>query len=402
MKRVLFVDDDTALLDGLRSRLHGMRSQWEMVFIESGARAIAEIELRPFDVIVTDMRMPVMDGAEFLSVVAERWPQIIRVVLSGYAQQDQTKRLLTLAHQYLSKPCDARLIENAISRSLQLHTVLQEPRLRAAVGRIRQLPAMPRTYSRLAEAMSGEDPSIKVITGLVAEDPAIAAKVLQIVNSSFFRLARQITKIEQAVSYLGFAAIRNIVLSVEIFSQWRNTKAPAGFQPDLLQAQAQRVAAVARNLAIKTPLEDDAMLVGLLHNIGYLVLVQECPAEIEQARQLSVERGIHMHEAEQEVLGTSQAQVGAYLLGIWGLPHPIIEAIAFQNTPRRVPQTQFDLLAALVTAKVLVSADTPGPFGVIETAVEEIDDTYLGPLNAPFDWAEAQRRAADSSGERIT
>lgn len=402
MKRVLFVDDDIALLEGLRTRLHGMRSQWEMVFIESGARAITEIELRPFDVIVTDMRMPVMDGAEFLTVVAERWPQIIRVVLSGYAEQDQTKRLLTLAHQYLSKPCDARHIENAINRSLQLHTVLQEPRLRAAVGRIRQLPAMPKTYSRLVEAMSSADPSVKIITGLIAEDPAIAAKVLQLVNSSFFRLARQITKIEQAVSYLGFAAIRNIVLSVEIFSQWRNAKAPAGFNPSLLQAQAQRVAAVARALAVKTDIEDDAMLVGLLHNIGYLVLVQECPAEIEQALRLVRERGIPMHEAEQEVLGTSQAQVGAYLLGLWGLPHPIIEAIAFQNAPRRVPQTHFDLLAALVAAKALVSADTPTPFGVIETATEEINDTYLGPLNAPFDWTEAQRRAADSAGEGIT
>ena len=402
MKRVLFVDDDTALLDGLRSRLHGMRGQWDMVFIESGARALTEIELRPFDVIVTDMRMPVMDGAEFLSVVAERWPQIIRVVLSGYSEQDQNKRLLTVAHQYLSKPCDARLIENAISRSLQLHTLLQEPRLRAAVGRVRQLPAMPKTYSRLVEAMSGVDPSIKVITRLVGEDPAIAAKVLQIVNSSFFRLARQITKIEQAVSYLGFAAIRNIVLSVEVFSQWRNTKAPAGFKSDLLQAQSQRVAAVARTLAAKTVLEDDAMLVGLLHNIGYLVLIQECGAEIEQAWQLARERGIPMHEAEQEVLGTSQAQVGAYLLGLWGLPHPIIEAIAFQNSPRRVPQTEFDLLAMLVAAKALVSADTPTPFGVIETPVEDIDDTYLGPLKAPFDWAEAQRRAADSSEEGKT
>lgn len=402
MKRVLFVDDDTALLDGLRSRLHGMRSQWDMVFIESGARAIAELELQPFDVIVTDMRMPIMDGAEFLTVVAERWPQIIRVVLSGYAEQDQTKRLLTVAHQYLSKPCDARHIENAITRSLQLHSVLQEPRLRAAVGRIRQLPAMPKTYSRLVEAMSGPDPSVKAITQLVVQDPAIAAKVLQIVNSSFFRLARQITKIEQAVAYLGFAAIRNIVLSVEIFSQWRNTKAPAAFQPSLLQAQAQRVAAVARSLAAKTDIEDDAMLVGLLHNIGYLVLVQECSGEIEQALQLVRERGIPMHEAEQEVLGTSQAQVGAYLLGLWGLPYPIIEAIAFQNSPRHVPQTHFDLLAALVTAKALISADTPTPFGMIETVAEDIDDTYLGPLNAPFDWTEAQRRAADSSGEGIT
>lgn len=401
MKRVLFVDDEIALLDGLRTRLHGMRSKWEMVFVESASRALTEMELRPFDVVVTDMRMPLMDGAQFLSIVADRWPQSIRIVLSGYAEQGQTQRLLPVAHRYLSKPCDARQLENAIGRSLQLQALLQEPRLRSTVGRVRQLPTMPKTYTRLVEAMSGADPSIKTVADLVSEDPAIAAKVLQIVNSSFFRLARQITKLEQAVTYLGLAAIRNVVLSVELFSQWRNMPMPAGFDPEKLQAQAQRVAAVARVLATGTPVQDDAMLVGLLHNIGYLVFVQECPRDLEKARQLAGDSGIPLHEAERQVIGASHAEVGAYLLGLWGLPDPIIEAIAFQHTPQRVAQTQFDPLAALVTAKALVSADTPNPFGVIETADPAIDDTYLEPLHAPFDWAEAQRRTAESSGERI-
>jgi HD-like signal output (HDOD) protein/CheY-like chemotaxis protein len=399
MKRVLFVDDEPALLDGLRSRLHSLRNRWDMVFVESGARAITEIELRAFDVIVTDMRMPGMDGAQLLAIVSERWPQIIRIVLSGYSEEDQTARLLTVAHQYMSKPCETKQIENAISRSLHLHGLLQEPQLRALVGKIRQLPAMPKTYSQLVETMSSGDPSIKAVARLVAADPAIAAKVLQIVNSSFFRLARQITKIEQAITYLGFAAIRNIVLSVEIFSQWRKGSGPAGFDPERLQKQSQRVAAIARSLAAGTSMEDDAMLAGLLHNIGYLVLAQECPRELEQAQQLARERGIPVHEAEREVMGTSQAEIGAYLLGIWGLPYPLIEAIAFQHAPHRIEQTEFDLLAALVIAQALACPDTPNAFGVIETPVQKIDDDYLRPLHAPFDWAEAQRRATDISGE---
>lgn len=399
MKRVLFVDDETALLDGLRNRLHGLRGKWDMVFVESGPRAVTEIETRPVDVIVTDMRMPAMDGAQLLSVVAERWPQIIRIVLSGYSEQDQTARLLNVAHQYLSKPCEARQIENVIARSLQLHELLAEPRLRAVVGRIKRLPAMPKTYSRLSAAMSNGDPSVKEIAQLVGSDPAIAAKVLQIVNSSFFRLAKQITKIEQAVTHLGFAAIRNIVLSVEIFSQWHQGNAPAGFDPERLQKQALRVAAVARSLTSTTALEDDAMLAGLLHNIGYLVLIQECQQELAQAQQIAAERGIPPHQAQREVLGASHAEVGAYLLGIWGLPNPVVEAIAFQHAAHSIPQTQFDLLAALVTAQALVYADTPNAFGVIETPDRIIDDAYLGPLNAPFDWAEAQRRATSTGGE---
>lgn len=399
MKRVLFVDDERALLDGLRGRLRGLRDQWEMVFVESGSRAITEIEQRPVDVIVTDLRMPGMDGAQLLNIVRERSPEVIRIMLSGYAEEEQSARLLPVVHQYLSKPCDAQQLENVIKRCTQLHELLTEPRLRAVVGRIRQLPAMPRTYAALRDVSASADASVNDITKLISADPAIAARVLQVVNSAFFRLAKRITRIESAVIHLGFVAIRNIAMSVEVFSQWRRSTAPAGFDPEKLQAQAQRVAAVARSLAVGTPMADDALLAGLLHNIGYWVLVQECPREIEQALRIARERAIPMHEAEREVIGASHAEIGAYLLGIWGLPYCVIEAVAFQHSSQHIHQTQFDLLAALVTAKALVLAGTPNAFGVTERVESMIDDDYLRLLKAPFDWAEAQRRAEQASGE---
>lgn len=399
MKRALFVDDEPALLDGLRGRLRGLRGHWEMVFVESGARAITEIEQRSFDVIVTDMRMPAMDGAQLLNIVSERWPQTIRIVLSGYAEEQQAAQLLPVAHQYLSKPCDAQQLENAINRCMPLHELLTEPRLRAVVGRIRQLPAMPRTYAALRSVVARADASASEVAKLISADPAIAARVLQVVNSAFFRLAKRITKIESAVTYLGFVAIRNIAMSVEVFSRWSQGTTPAGFDPERLQMQAQKVAGVARALTIGTPLADDALLAGLLHNIGYWVLLQECPREIEQALRIARERGIAMHAAEREVIGASHAEVGAYLLGIWGLPHSVIEAVAFQHTPQRIYQTQFDLLAALVTAEALTLADHSNAFGVTEKSEAVINDEYLRRLSAPFDWAEAQRRAQQAIGE---
>jgi HD-like signal output (HDOD) protein len=402
VKRILFVDDETALLDGLRGRLRGMRDQWEMVFVESGPRAIAEIELRPFDVIVTDMRMPGMDGAQLLTIVSERWPEAIRIVLSGYSEDGQSARLLTVAHQYLSKPCEVHQLENVVGRCIRLHDLLKEPRLRAVVGRIRQLPALPRTYAKLREAMADGDTSVQEVSRLISADSVIAAKVLQIVNSAFFRIARRVTKIEQAVTYLGFLAIRNLAMSVEVFSQWNGKKKPGGFDPERLQAEAQQVAAVARALTVGTPIVDDALLAGLLHNIGQWVFVQECPDEMERAVKLAHERCIPMHEAEREVIGASHAEVGAYLLGIWGLPRPVIEAVAFQHTYRNVQQSEFDLLAALVTAETLALADTTNAFGVRERSEGRVGEDYLKSLNAPFDWAEAQRRAASALGEVST
>jgi DNA-binding NarL/FixJ family response regulator len=268
MKRVLFVDDEPALLDGLRGRLHCLRSRWEMVFVESAARAIAELELAPFDVVVSDVRMPAMDGMQLLATIAERWPAAIRIVLSGHVQEEQSARTLTTAHQYLSKPCTAQQLENVIDRCMQLHEMLTEPRLRNVVGRVRQLPALPQTYARLSNLMSDPNTSIGEVAKAVGADPAITAKVLQMVNSSFFRLARRISRIDQAVTYLGFTAVRNIVMSVEVFSRWRTDPSLPDLTPERLLARAQRVAAACWALTAGTPLADDALLAGLLHKIG--------------------------------------------------------------------------------------------------------------------------------------
>jgi HD-like signal output (HDOD) protein len=182
-----------------------------------------------------------------------------------------------------------------------------------------------------------------------------------------------------------------------VFSSWTSTT--AGFDPERLQTQAQQVAAVARELAQGTSMADDALLAGLLHKIGYLVLMQECPHEIQQVVRLAGERGVPMHEVEREIIGASHAEVGAYLLGIWGLPYSVIEAVAFQHTPAQVRQTEFDLLAALATAETLALADTPDAFGVKSSNHAAVDGEYLRAVNAPFDWAEAQRRAAKACGE---
>lgn len=148
MKRVIFVDDDASLLDGLRGRLHGLRSRWQMVFVEGGARAITEMEQCAADVIVSDIRMPGMDGVELLETVRERWPDAIRIILSGYGEEQQSARLLSVVHQCLNKPCEAQQIEQVVGRCMELRDVLREPRLRAVVGRIAHLPAMPRTCLR--------------------------------------------------------------------------------------------------------------------------------------------------------------------------------------------------------------------------------------------------------------
>ena len=402
MKSILFVDDEVLVLEGLRSRLRRLSGKWTMEFVDSAALAIERMQERAYDVVVTDMRMPVMDGAALLEIVSARWPQAIRIVLSGYSEMQQTIRLVPFAHQYLSKPCQPNQLENVIERCLLLHGLLNEPRLRAIAGRIRKLPSLPRVYSELQAAATDETVTLGQIAKLVTADSALAARVLQIVNSAFFRLARRISSIEQAVCYLGFTAIRNLAMSVEVFSRWPNE---GSTELDLgkLQAHAHSVAAAAGSLVARTPFADDTLLAGLLHDIGYWVLAQECPDDLTKAIDLAASREIPLYAAETEILGASHAEIGAYLLGIWGLPYTVVEAVAHHHRPDRVTHAEFDVLAATVIAHSLAPTDDPAAFRRRVPPDVKIDHHYLAAVKAPFDWDEALRRvSAATESEGIT
>jgi HD-like signal output (HDOD) protein len=301
-----------------------------------------------------------------------------------------------LAHQYLNKPFEPQQLEDAIDRCVQLHDLLHGARLRAIVGRMRQLPAIPRIYSALRSLVNDEKVTATEVARVVGIDPSIAARVLQIVNSAFFRLPRRITKIEQAVSYLGFTVIRNIAMSVEIFSQWPSNVFGHLHQAKL-QAHVRAVAAAACALTVKTSIADDTMLAGLLHDIGYWVLAQEFSAEFGASLELAAATAIPVHEAESRVIGASHAEIGAYLLGMWGLPYPVIEAVAHHHEPQRVTQSYFDVLAALTIAQSLVRADDGSAFGIAVPTDSRMDESYLISVKAPFDWSEAQRRVADTT-----
>lgn len=394
MKRILFVDDEPALLEGLRRRLYRAQSKWEMTFVATAALAIEELASKPYDVIVTDMRMARMDGAQLLEIASERSPQTIRIVLSGYSEERLVMRLVPLAHQYVSKPCEPERLEQVIERCVQLQELLQEPRIRSTVGRIRHLPALPRAYSRLRQVIAREDVSAAEVAQIVASDSAVAAKVLHVVNSAFFRLARPITRIEQAVVHLGFNAIRNLALSAEVFCEWPAIAVPAGFEPERLQAHSRALAAGAYALAGHQPWADDAMLAGLLHDIGYWMMLQQCPQEIEAAIALSERQSIPLYAAERAVFGTTHAEMGAYLLGLWGLPYPILEAVAFHHCPTLAAQSEFDVLAVVAIAQEVVASTEP--HGKRASGQQEVhppvDQSYLTALGAPLDWTQAEER----------
>ena len=397
MKDILFVDDELELLDSLRARLYKHRHEWNMKFVLSGADAIATLEQQRVDLIVSDVRMPGMDGGQLLSVVKQRWPTTVRIIVSGYSDPAQAVRLTSLAHQFIAKPCDGRELENIIERCFNLQDLLNQEPLRRVVGGVGKLPAMPKTYGRLQAALSQPSVTAAEVGDIVNADPAIAGKVLQITNSAFFRLRKPMVRIKDAVTYLGFATIRNLVLSAEIFSQWNSPLSLPNADPEQLQNHAQLAAAACKSLAGGRASPDDAWLAGLLHDIGYWILVQECPEELGRALELSRSRDLPLFECERMTMGATHAEVGAYLLGLWGLPYSIVEAVALHHTPGTITPHGYDLLSALAVSHALL--ESTGAHALVGGGKPNagVDASYLATLDAPYDWDQAQRRVRAST-----
>jgi HD-like signal output (HDOD) protein len=256
---------------------------------------------------------------------------------------------------------------------------------------------MPKTYARLQTALSQITVTAGEIADIVNADAAIASKVLQVTNSAFFRLRKPMVRIKDAVTYLGFATIRNLVLSAEIFSEWKTPLDLPEFDPEQLQIHAQAMAAACKSLAEGRMSADDAWLAGLVHDIGYWILVQECPSELARALEAARLGSLPLYECERRVIGATHAEIGGYLLGLWGLPYSIVEAVALHHTPATVTPHGYDLLGALAVAHALLDPANAHALTVNGAADPGVGAAFLTSLNAPFDWDEAKRRVRASA-----
>ena len=355
MKRILFVDDEQRVLDGLRASLRKQRRRWEMVFVNGGQAAIDELEQQSFDVVVTDMRMPGIDGAALLRRVQELRPETVRIVLSGHAEEETTLRSLPVAHQFLSKPCDASTLENVIERACNVQNLLEAPEVRARIGQLDALPSLPRNYAELNRRLVDPNATYRDLAAVIERDIAMSAKLLQIVNSAFFGLSRRLTHMADAISYLGLHVIKNLVLSIEVFGSYDGKSIAPVVSLERLTRHSLLVARIARRLLTDTEDAKDAFAAAVLHDVGKLILASNLPEVITQSVEHALAEGIPLHEAERELHGFGHSEVGAYLLGRWGLPYPVIEAVAYHHTPECVNQSRFDLLSAVHVADALAS-----------------------------------------------
>lgn len=359
MKRILFVDDEVRILDGLKRLLRAQRQEWEMVFAEGGVLALQELAVAPFDVIVTDMRMPGMDGAALLAQVQQKYPHLARVVLSGHTELEAALRAVPVAHQFLSKPCEADDLRAVIERACNLQSLLSNEELRAAISQMGDLPSLPRRFQELTAALDNPDITLPEIARIIERDVAMCAKCLQLVNSAFFGLPRRVTSIQPAITYLGTNMLRNLVFSAEVFRTFAPGSSLSEAALEALEAHALEAARLTRHFGLERKRGEEAFMAAMLHDIGRLVLESRLPARCREVRELARQQDLSLSEAERAILGVTHAQVGAFLLGLWGLPYPIVEAVALHHQEPCGKPEDGDLVPVVQLAERLADARTP-------------------------------------------
>jgi HD-like signal output (HDOD) protein len=400
MTRVLFVDDEPGVFEGLQRMLRTQRDRWEMVFANGATAALALLETARFDVVVSDLHMPGMDGATLLKQVRDHFPDLVRIILTGDLELRTAFRTLDVAHQLLVKPCDPEGLRVAVERACSLKNTLNSNLLRRTVTAMGELPTLPRTYSALAQAINDPEVSLDRMAKIVESDVAISAKVLRLVNSAFFGLMNEIATVKTAVCYLGIEVLKHLVLSVEVFGVFRVRKPIAGFSMEKLQSHAQLTARIVKGLPVPRYLTDAAIVAALLHDVGKLVMAARLPEQLAHALKIASHEGQPLYAVEDNLLGFNHAGIGAHLLALWGLPSPIVEAVAYHHAPSRIPQQKFDTVAAVYLADLLAHECDQGQpstdgFSVLQTT----DIAYLNALEVTPNltaWQAMAREAADA------
>ena len=379
-KRILFVDDNPDLARVYALALQGENRHWEVRKATSGKQALDMMAQTQFDVVVTDLRMPQMTGIELMVKIREQYPRTSRIILSGIRDQEEIARCLCDTHQFIPKPVKLETLRETLARICGLDHFLMDEKLKALVGRFDKLPSFPALYLEVMNELATPEPSIVRIADIIGQDTAMTAKMLHIVNSVTFGLARQISNPLEAVQYLGTGIVRSLVLSVHVFSSF--DQKVAGFSIGQFEEHALRCARLARALmesqGAETAAAEDAYIAGMLHDVGKLLLATSLPDLYQEAAAYALAHQLPLCAAETEVFGATHASVGAYLLGLWGLPASLLEAVAFHHSPGCSDKRTFGSLAAVHVANVLdgeqFRAHRPIPSS-------EFDVDYLGALN---------------------
>lgn len=354
--QVLFVDDSNKLLSGLRRMLHDQRSEWDMFFCDSGAEALQFVKNHKIDVVVSDMRMPNMDGAQLLTEIQKIRPNTKRIILSGYAEMETVLKTVGPSHQYLAKPCDPALLKESITLASNLKMVLEKCDLRELVSGLSTLPMLPDTFRSFSTMIAQTHPDITEIASIVKRDISFSAQLLKLTNSAYFSIPQEIYDIEQALKFLGTETLRSLLFIDGFFAAFDGNDSQ---QTKLvsLNSKANLLGRLSERICLSSGLgEDDsqqAYIISMLSNIGATILLCYRSVEYDACVSLIEKKGMSQSCAANTVFGTTFSAINMYVLGLWGFSKNIVNLVSGLDDPCEIqnvmnPQSAVKISAALL------------------------------------------------------
>jgi len=354
----MFVDDDVFILKGYQRSLEPYISNWDVYFCTSATEALELMNKQPIDAVITDLRMPGMDGITLLEQVIQHYPSVMRFIMSGNVEEPDAFRAASLAHQLIAKPSDIQKIRSIVEETCLLRDTLSDKKLVKLVTGIKSLPSVPTLYVRLLKEFELEQPTLAKVGEIISMDVAMTAKILQLVNSAFFSIPYTVSNLNQALSILGLNTIKALVLSVGVFSQYQSRSYNA-FSIEELWQHSIFVGNLSRSIAVSAGLtrleQDEAQMAGILHDVGKLIQ-SDVPGFF---RLLTMNTKIPALQMEYHYLGTSHAEIGAYMLSLWGLPSGVIKAVAFHHNPAKETAFKVDPVTAVYLADHFFYSEKP-------------------------------------------
>ncbi len=383
-KRVLFVGEDVGLWEQLKAPTAGIAEKWDVAFAKSGLQALASLSQSPCDAVISDMQLPGMNGAQLLDEVMQRNPKTIRFIRASMADQQAAMKCVGTAHQYLVKPSDARTISSALDRAFSLDAWLPSETVQKLIAQMKKLPSPPNLYFKIVAALQSTDTSIDDVGAMVAQDPVLSAKMLQVVNSAVFGLQLQVVSASEAVMYLGMETTKSLVLLAHTFSYFDKVRT-AEFSVEKLWKHSVTTGKLSEQIAraqgCSIEMVSQSFTAGMLHDLGKLLFAANVPDGFKEALAKAKEGNLQLWDAETAVFGAAHSELGACLLGIWGLPMPIVEAVALHHFPIRFLSKGFCPLTAVHAANAIeheINSDKPGANEVVGPAVDTNYLTELG------------------------
>jgi len=380
--RVLFVDDEVRVLEAIERVLFELETEWETSYLSGGDLALAELARAPYDVLISDLRMPGMDGVGLLTRVAELYPRVVRIVLSGHSDEEAALKMVHVAHQFLAKPCAAETLHQVIARTKTLTQLLPDRKLQTLAAQISTLPSPAHFHQELSALGQGDDAggTAAAMARLIKQDPGMTAKLLQVASSAFFNSSASVADVEAAIMRLGFRTLRNLTHTLGSAAPARPSALPTATAVEAIQARALCIAKLAASMARLPEDASAAYIAGLLCDVGQLALVTSAPERLYVTQAEAAQRGVPAHVAERATWGATHAEIGGYLLGLWGLPFQIVEAVTNHHTPERNADDRVGLPQLVWLAACIVEGEEPSPELLSRFGVEQLYATHRRPV----------------------